>query len=75
MLSEATSVSRMTRRTSGDVRVAHLSQIGEELVELRVVRRYLGLDVLARARIRAVPDSTVSAEEVTATETIPALGA
>ncbi|MEN3298839.1 MAG: hypothetical protein V7633_897 [Pseudonocardia sp.] len=37
MLSEATSVSRMTRRTSGDVRVAHLSQIGEELFELRVV--------------------------------------
>jgi putative transposase len=38
-------------------------------------RRYLGLDILARARIRAVPDSTGSAEEVTATETIPALGA
>jgi hypothetical protein len=38
-------------------------------------RRYLGLVVLARARIRAVPDSTGSAEEMTATETIPALDA
>ena len=35
-------------------------------------RRYLGLDVLARSRITAVPDST-STEEVTSTDTIPAL--
>ena len=34
-------------------------------------RRYLGLDVLARCRIRPVPDSNTTAEEVT----IPALSA
>jgi len=38
-------------------------------------RRYLGLDVLARARISAVPDSTTEAKEVTSTDTIPALSA
>ena len=38
-------------------------------------RRYLGLDVLARARITAVPDPTTSTEEVTTTDTIPALSA
>jgi transposase-like protein len=36
-------------------------------------RRYLGLDVLARARISVVPDTTPTAEEVT--PTIPALSA
>ncbi|ALE76828.1 transposase (plasmid) [Pseudonocardia sp. EC080625-04] len=38
-------------------------------------RRYLGLDVLARARVTAVPDITSSSEEVTSTNTIPALSA
>jgi putative transposase len=38
-------------------------------------RRYLGLDVLARARPTAVPDATTGAEEVTTTDTIPALSA
>ncbi|MBW0108725.1 IS256 family transposase [Pseudonocardia sp. KRD-182] len=38
-------------------------------------RRYLGLDVLARARITAVPDHTTDTEEVTSTDTIPALSA
>jgi len=37
MLGEATSVSTMTRCTSGDVRVAHATEVGEELVELVVV--------------------------------------
>ena len=38
-------------------------------------RRYLGLDVLARARVMLVPDTTSSAEEVSTTDTIPALSA
>ena len=38
-------------------------------------RRYLGLEVLARSRVTAVPDTTTSAEEVTSTDTIPALSA
>ena len=38
-------------------------------------RRYLGLDVLARARISVVSTTTTSAEEVTTTDTIPALSA
>ena len=39
-------------------------------------RRYLGLDVLARARVTLVVDtSPASAEEVTSTDTIPALSA
>jgi putative transposase len=38
-------------------------------------RRYLGLDVLARARLTTVPDTTTSSEEVTTTDTIPALSA
>ncbi|HEY0403973.1 MAG TPA: IS256 family transposase [Blastococcus sp.] len=39
-------------------------------------RRYLGLDVLARARITAVPHSTTdNIEEVSTTDTIPALSA
>ena len=37
-------------------------------------RRYLGLDVLARCRIRPVPDTQANGEEVTA-PTIPALSA
>jgi putative transposase len=37
-------------------------------------RRYLGLDVLARCRIRTVPDSA-DTEEVTTQPTIPALSA
>ncbi|GAA5129347.1 hypothetical protein GCM10023320_49670 [Pseudonocardia adelaidensis] len=37
-------------------------------------RRYLGLDVLARARLTTVPDTT-NGEEVTTTDTIPALSA
>jgi putative transposase len=37
-------------------------------------RRYLGLDVLARARVSLVPDPTTSSEEATST-TIPALSA
>jgi hypothetical protein len=39
-------------------------------------RRYLGLDVPARARVALVPDAaTASAEEVSTTDTIPALSA
>ncbi|MGW3949367.1 IS256 family transposase [Micrococcus luteus] len=38
-------------------------------------RRYLGLDVLARSRVTAVPDTATSGEEVSATDTIPALSA
>jgi hypothetical protein len=39
-------------------------------------RRYLGLEVLARSRVTAVPDTTTaSAEGVTSTDTIPALSA
>jgi putative transposase len=38
-------------------------------------RRYLGLDVLARARLTTVPDTTTGTEEVTTTDTIPALSA
>jgi putative transposase len=38
-------------------------------------RRYLGLDVLARARITAVPDTATNPAEVNSTDTIPALSA
>ena len=38
-------------------------------------RRYLGLDILARARINLVPPTTDNAQEVTTTNTIPALSA
>jgi putative transposase len=38
-------------------------------------RRYLGLDVLARCRIRPIPDTADTDEEVTAQPTIPALSA
>ena len=38
-------------------------------------RRYLGLDVLAKARLTAVPDATTGTEEVTTSDTIPALSA
>ena len=38
-------------------------------------RRYLGLDVLARARITAVPATTSPAEEVTGEPTIQAITA
>jgi hypothetical protein len=38
-------------------------------------RRYLGLEVLARSRVTAVPDTASSGEEVTSTDTIPALSA
>ncbi len=38
-------------------------------------RCYLGLDVLAQARITAVPDTTTNTEEVTPTDTIPTLSA
>jgi len=38
-------------------------------------RCYLGLDVLARARVNLVPDTTSGAEEVTTADTIPALSA
>jgi hypothetical protein len=38
-------------------------------------RRYLGLDVLARARVTLVPDNATSTEEETTTDTIPALSA
>jgi putative transposase len=38
-------------------------------------RRYLGLDVLARCRIRPVTDTADSGEEVTPTNDIPALSA
>jgi transposase-like protein len=38
-------------------------------------RRYLGLDVLSRARLTTVPDATTNTEEVTSTDTIPALSA
>jgi hypothetical protein len=39
------------------------------------VRPYLGLDVLARARITAVPDSSARVEDVIKTNIIPALSA
>jgi transposase-like protein len=38
-------------------------------------RRYLGLDILARASVTAVPDTTTSNEEVSTIDTIPALSA
>ena len=38
-------------------------------------RRYLGLDVLARARLTTIPDSTTSTVEEVPTHTIPALSA
>ncbi len=38
-------------------------------------RRYLGLEVLARSRVTAVPDTASSGEEVTSTDTIPAISA
>ncbi len=38
-------------------------------------RRYLGLDVLARARLTTVPDTAEKSEEATSTNTIPALSA
>jgi putative transposase len=38
-------------------------------------RRYLGLDVLARARLTPVPDNTNHSAEATTTDTIPALNA
>jgi putative transposase len=38
-------------------------------------RRYLGLDVLARARLTTVPDTTGAEEAATASKTIPALSA
>ena len=38
-------------------------------------RRYLGLDVLARCRLRPVTDTGDTSEEVTAQTTIPALSA
>lgn len=38
-------------------------------------RRYLGLDVLARCRLRSVPDTADATEEVTTQPTIPALSA
>jgi hypothetical protein len=38
-------------------------------------RRYLGLDVLARCRIRPLPDAGAPREEVTTTSDIPALSA
>ncbi len=38
-------------------------------------RRYLGLDVLARARLTTVPDTMTTTEEATTTSTIPALSA
>jgi putative transposase len=38
-------------------------------------RRYLGLDVLTRARISIAPDNPSDAEEVSTTDTIPALSA
>ena len=38
-------------------------------------RHYLGLDVLARARLTAVPETPEKSEEVTTTNTIPALSA
>jgi hypothetical protein len=38
-------------------------------------RHDLGLYVLARTRLAAVPDATTDSEEVTTTDTIPALSA
>jgi transposase-like protein len=38
-------------------------------------RRYLGLDVLARCRLRPVSDTGTATEEVTAQTTLPALSA
>jgi len=37
--------------------------------------RYLGLEVLARSRVTAVPDSATSSEEVSSIDTIPAVSA
>jgi transposase-like protein len=38
-------------------------------------RRYLGLEVLARSRVTAVPDTATGSEEVSTIDTIPALSA
>lgn len=52
--------------------VAVLAEQHDEWAEGRC---YLGLDVLAQARITAVPDTTTNTEEVTPTDTIPTLSA
>jgi transposase-like protein len=49
--------------------------LAEQHDECTEGRRYLGLDVLARCRIRPVPDSTAADTEEVATPTIPALSA
>ena len=49
--------------------------LAEQTDEWAEGRRYLGLDVLARARVTLVCDATSSTEEVTSTDTIPALSA
>lgn len=49
--------------------------LAEQHDEWAEARRYLGLDVLARARITAIPDNTVSTTEEVPTHDIPALSA
>jgi putative transposase len=49
--------------------------LAEQHDEWAAGRRYLGLDVLARARLTTVPDATTNGEEVPTTDTIPALSA
>ena len=46
-----------------------------ERLNREIRRRYLGLDVLARCRLRPVTDTGDTSEEVTAQTTIPALSA
>ncbi len=38
-------------------------------------RRYLGLDVLSRARLTAAPDPTTSSQQTSPSNTLPALSA
>ena len=49
--------------------------LAEQHDEWAEQRRYLGLDVLTRARISIAPDNPSDAEEVSTTDTIPALSA
>jgi putative transposase len=49
--------------------------LAEQHDEWAAGRRYLGLDVLVRARITTVSASDTTSEEVITTDTIPALSA